>query len=86
MPSPPPEVLDWSATVLGTDVTVVRGLRNGYTPWLLRAGNREVVLRVRRAEFARETPTEIAAMTYVAKSAGADFPVADLLGYAGPRE
>jgi aminoglycoside phosphotransferase (APT) family kinase protein len=74
-------VLDWASAVLDTDVTVLRGLRNGGSPWLLRAGDREVVIRVARAERAAETATEVAAMTRVARVAGASVPVAELLGF-----
>jgi aminoglycoside phosphotransferase (APT) family kinase protein len=74
-------VLDWASEVLGTEVTVLRGLRHGSSPWLLRAGDREAVVRVARAEQAAETATEVAAMTYVARVAGSALPVAELLGY-----
>src|SRR5579859_619829 len=74
-------VLEWASAVLDTDVTVLRGLRQGGSPWLLRAGDREVVMRVARAERAAETATEVAAMTCVARVAGASLPVAELLGY-----
>jgi len=79
--SPDTEVLDWASAVLGTEVTVLRGLRDGGSPWLLRAGDREMVLRVAPAEQAAETATEVAAMTRAAQAAGAAFPVAELLGY-----
>ncbi len=49
MTSPDKEVLNWVSGVLGTTVTALRGLRNGGSPWLLRAGDREVILRVVRA-------------------------------------
>ena len=81
MAYPDAEVLDWASAVLDTEVTVLRGLRHGGSPWLLRAGDREVVLRVARAEQAAETATEVAAMTYAARVAGAVLPVAELLGY-----
>jgi aminoglycoside phosphotransferase (APT) family kinase protein len=81
MPGPDAEVFDWASAVLDTEVTVLRGLRHGGPPWLLRAGDREVVLRVARAEQAAETATEVAAMTYAARVAGAILPVAELLGY-----
>ena len=81
MAYPDAEVFDWASAVLGTEVTVLRGLRHGGSPWLLRAGCREVVLRVARGEQAAETATEVAAMTYAARVAGAIFPVAELLGY-----
>jgi aminoglycoside phosphotransferase (APT) family kinase protein len=75
------EVLDWVSAILGTEVTVIRGLHYGGPPWLLRAGNREVVLRVAPAKRASETATEVAAMTHAARVAGVFLPVADLLGY-----
>ena len=81
MAYPDAGVLDWAASVLDTEVTVLRGLRHGGSPWLLRAGGREVVMRVARAELAAETATEVAAMTYVARVAGSAVPVAELLGY-----
>jgi aminoglycoside phosphotransferase (APT) family kinase protein len=81
MAYPDPEVLDWASVILDTEVTVLRGLRLGSSPWLLRAGDREVVLRVARAEQAAETATEVAAMTRAARVAGVTLPVAELLGY-----
>ena len=81
MACPDALVLDWASAVLDTEVTVLRGLRHGGSPWLLRAGDREVVMRVARAERAAETATEVAAMTCVARVAGAFLPVAELLGY-----
>jgi hypothetical protein len=46
---PAEAVLDWVARTLGTGrPEVVCGLRDGASPWLLRAGGREVVLRVGR--------------------------------------
>jgi aminoglycoside phosphotransferase (APT) family kinase protein len=74
-------VLDWASAVLDTEITVLRGLRHGGSPWLLRAGDREVILRMARAEQAAETATEVAAMTYAARVAGTALPVAELLGY-----
>jgi hypothetical protein len=81
MACPDPAVVAWVSAILDTEVTVVRGLRHGSAPWLLRAGDREVVLRVARAEHAAETATEVAAMTYAASVAGVSLPVAELLGY-----
>lgn len=81
MAYPDAEVLDWASAVLNTEVAELRGLRDGGSPWLLRAGEREVVLRVARAEQVAETATEVAAMTYAARVAGAILPVAELLGY-----
>jgi hypothetical protein len=81
MADPDAEVLAWVSATMGADATVLRGLRHGGSPWLLRCGGREVVLRVARAEQVAETATEIAAMTGAARMAGAAFPVAELLGY-----
>lgn len=81
MAYPDTEVPDWASAVLDTEVTVLRGLRHGGSPWLLRAGDREMVLRVAPAEQAAETATEVAAMTGAAQAAGAALPVAELLGY-----
>jgi aminoglycoside phosphotransferase (APT) family kinase protein len=81
MAGPAPEVVAWASAILGTEVTVLCGLRYGGSPWLLRAGDREVVLRVARAEQAAETATEVAAMTCAAGVAGVALPVAELLGY-----
>jgi aminoglycoside phosphotransferase (APT) family kinase protein len=81
MAGPDAGVLDWVSMILDAEVTVVRGLRLGSSPWLLRAGDREVVLRVARPEQVAETATEVAAMTCAARAAGAALPVAELLGY-----
>jgi hypothetical protein len=75
------KVLGWVSAVLGTEVAVLRGLRHGDSPWLLRAGDREVILRVARAENAGWAATEAAAMTCVAQIAGTVLPVAELLAY-----
>lgn len=58
---PGAEVLAWVSAVLDAEVTVLRGLRHGGSPWLVRAGDHEVVLRVARAEQAAETATTAAA-------------------------
>jgi Ser/Thr protein kinase RdoA (MazF antagonist) len=81
MAYPEPGILAWASAVLGSEVTVVRSLRLGGTPWLLRGGGRNVVLRVIAAERAGETQTEVAAMTHVAQAAEAGLPVPELLGY-----
>ena len=81
MAFPDAEALDWASALLDTEVTVLRGLRHGGSPWLLRAGDREVVLRIARAVQAAETGTEVAAMTHAARMASAIVPVAELLGY-----
>ncbi len=81
MADPGADALDWVSAVLGSAATVVRGLRHGGSPWLLRAGDREVILRVAHGGGVAETATEVAAMTVVSRTAGADLPVAELLGY-----
>jgi hypothetical protein len=76
MAHPDPGVLGWASAVLGGEVAVVRGLRLGGSPWLLRASDRDVVLRVAAAERAREAETEVAAMTHAARAADFRLPVA----------
>jgi aminoglycoside phosphotransferase (APT) family kinase protein len=78
---PDADVLAWASAVLAAGVTVVRGLSHGGSPWLLRAGDREVVLRIAPAGQAAQIATEVAAMTCAAQAAGAALPVAELLGY-----
>jgi aminoglycoside phosphotransferase (APT) family kinase protein len=80
MAHPDPDVLAWASAVLGSEVAVVRSLRLGGSPWLLRAGGRNVVLRVITPERAGETETEVAAMTRVAQAAAAGLPVPEVLG------
>jgi aminoglycoside phosphotransferase (APT) family kinase protein len=77
----PGGVLSWASAILGAEVTVLRGLRDGGSPWLLRAGDQQVVLRVARAQWVTETATEVAAMARAARVAGDVLPVAELLGY-----
>jgi Ser/Thr protein kinase RdoA (MazF antagonist) len=81
MAHPDPEVLAWASATLGSKATVVRSLRLGGSPWLLRTGDRNVVLRVSAAERAGEAETEVAAMTQVARVADPGLPVAEVLGY-----
>jgi aminoglycoside phosphotransferase (APT) family kinase protein len=76
-----PGVLGWASWVLGSEVAVVRSLRLGGSPWLLRAGGRDVVLRAAGAERTPEVETEVAAMTRVARAADPRLPVAEVLGY-----
>jgi aminoglycoside phosphotransferase (APT) family kinase protein len=81
MAHPDPEILAWASAALGTEVTVVRSLRLGGSPWLLRTGDRNVVLRISAARRAGEAATEVAAMTQVARAAEPGLPVAEVLGY-----
>jgi aminoglycoside phosphotransferase (APT) family kinase protein len=71
-------VLGWVAGVLGTGrPEVVRGLRDGASPWLLRAGGREVVLRVGTSASRHELATEATALQL---AAGFGVPGPELLG------
>ena len=74
-------VLRWVADVLAFgEVTVVRGLREEGSPWLLRAGAREVVLRAGQPGDWPSFATEIAALS-LATEAG--VPAPGLLGHDG---
>jgi aminoglycoside phosphotransferase (APT) family kinase protein len=78
---PAEAVLDWVARALGTGPPeVVCGLRDGASPWLLRAGGREVVLRVGRPAIRHELATETAALQL---AAACGVPVPELLGSDG---
>jgi len=75
--------LEWAAGILDcADVTAVRGMREGGTPWLLRAGERQAVLRAgdprHRAQLRTQFATEAAALEVAAK---AGLPVPALLGH-----
>jgi aminoglycoside phosphotransferase (APT) family kinase protein len=71
--------LGWAAGVVGCrDLAVVRGLREGGSPWLLRAGDRELVLRVGEPSDAAWFATEVAALRLAAR---AGLPVPRLLGH-----
>lgn len=60
---PDARVLQWAARAVGVPaVEVVRGLRDGASPWLLSAGGREVVLRVGSTDGAGSLATEAAAL------------------------
>lgn len=78
--TPAREALEWAAGILGSDVAVVRGLREGGTPWLLRAGDRAAVLKDGRPGHASLFATEAAALRF---AAAAGLPVAAVLGYDG---
>lgn len=80
MAHPAAEVLHWASTVLGSAVTVLHGLGDGDSPWLLRAGDREVILRVAHSGDVKDTATEVAAMTVVSRVGDPAVPVAELLG------
>jgi aminoglycoside phosphotransferase (APT) family kinase protein len=71
--------LGWAADVIGCrDLAVVRGLREGGAPWLLRAGDRELVLRVGEPADAASFATEVAALRLASQ---ASIPVPRLLAH-----
>jgi len=64
MSDPDAVALQWVATVLAcNEVTVMRGLREGGSPWLLQAGDREVVLRAGQSGETSSFTTEVAALS-----------------------
>jgi aminoglycoside phosphotransferase (APT) family kinase protein len=75
---PPAAAVRWSAGILGCAPVVVRGLRDGGSPWLLRAGDRLVVLRT--GEPGREHQLAIEAAG-LARAADIAVPAPDLLGH-----
>jgi aminoglycoside phosphotransferase (APT) family kinase protein len=78
MSGPDPIALRWAADVMACgDVMVLRGLSEGGSPWLLRAGDREVVLRVGQPGDVASFATEAAALRL---AAGAGISVPALLG------
>ncbi|HBW19714.1 MAG TPA: hypothetical protein DEH11_12240 [Actinobacteria bacterium] len=67
-------VLRWAASILRCgDVTVVCGMREGGSRWLLHDGEREVVLRVGRSDDMPSFRTEVAALS-LAGQIGAPAP------------
>ncbi len=81
MSDPDAAVLAWASAILGGPVTVERGLREGGSPWLVRAGRASAVLRVvplDRRQARENVATEVAAMSYAAK---AGLPVPEVLGH-----
>jgi aminoglycoside phosphotransferase (APT) family kinase protein len=75
---PPAAALRWSAGILGCEPVVLRGLRDGGSPWLLQAGDRRVVLRTGGPGQQRQLATEAAGL---ARAAGLAVPVPELLGH-----
>jgi aminoglycoside phosphotransferase (APT) family kinase protein len=75
MAGPGPLALAWVAQVLrDSDLQVVRGMREGYSPWLLRAGDREVVLREGEPGELAPIMTEVRAL-HLAAEAGIPAPL-----------
>jgi aminoglycoside phosphotransferase (APT) family kinase protein len=77
-PQPAAAALRWSAVILGGEPVVLRGLRDGGSPWLLQAGDRQVVLRTGTPGHERQIATEAAGL---ARAAGLTVPVPELLGH-----
>ncbi|KAH7014643.1 kinase-like domain-containing protein [Microdochium trichocladiopsis] len=78
MARPDTAALAWAATVLGGDVTVDRGLREGGSPWLIRAAGKPAVLRIAPQANSGNVRTEVAAMRHAAM---AGLPVPEALGH-----
>jgi len=82
MPSPDPAALRWAvnAATPGADVTEVRGLRDGGSPWLVRLSrhgqDRGVVLRAGTGQDPAALATEVAALQL---AAGHHIPAPRLL-------
>ncbi|MGH3253914.1 MAG: phosphotransferase [Streptosporangiaceae bacterium] len=75
---PEPAALTWASGILGGEVTVERGLREGGSPWLIRARATSAVLRVAPLHSRERLATEVAALRY---AAGAGLPAPEVLGH-----
>lgn len=75
---PEAAALAWTSAILGDEITVERGLREGGSPWLIRAGNASAVLRVAPLDSRQRLATEVAALRHAAR---ADLPVPEVLGH-----
>ena len=79
MTGPDARALGWAAETTGArDLVVLRGLRDGGSPWLLQAGDREVVLRTGQPGDLASFATEAAALRLAVQ---AGVPAPQLLGY-----
>jgi aminoglycoside phosphotransferase (APT) family kinase protein len=80
VPGPvPAAVLDWAAAVLGGPaVRVLRGLRDGGSPWLIQARDRRAVLRTGPPGSQRQIATEAAGLAVAARTG---VPAPALLGH-----
>lgn len=77
MTGPGTRALRWVAEVTqAAEIVVVRGLREGGSPWLLRAGHRDLVLRAGQPDEAASFATEVAGLRLAAR---AGIPVPGLL-------
>jgi aminoglycoside phosphotransferase (APT) family kinase protein len=76
---PDARALGWVASVLGhCDLSVLYGMLEGDSPWLLRAGDHEVVLRVGQLSDRASILTEVMALRLAAQAA---IPAPQLLGH-----
>jgi aminoglycoside phosphotransferase (APT) family kinase protein len=76
---PDPQAMSWAAGITGAaGLEVVRGLRDGGSPWLLRADGRELVFRTGQEGDLGAFATEVAALRL---AAGAGVPVPALLAH-----
>jgi aminoglycoside phosphotransferase (APT) family kinase protein len=75
---PQEAVLAWTSAILGGEITVERGLREGGSPWLIRAGQTSAVLRVAPVDSRERLATEVAALRH---AAAAGLPVPEVLGH-----
>jgi aminoglycoside phosphotransferase (APT) family kinase protein len=75
---PEAAALTWTSAILGGEITVERGLREGGSPWLLRARNASVVLRVAPLDSRERLATEVVALRH---AAGVGLPVPEVLGH-----
>jgi aminoglycoside phosphotransferase (APT) family kinase protein len=78
MPALDPASLRWAvqAAAPGAEVTEVRGLRDGGSPWLIRLTGHNVILRVGTGQDPGALPTEVAALQLAAEH---DLPAPRLL-------
>jgi aminoglycoside phosphotransferase len=75
---PEAAALTWTSAILGGEITVERGLREGGSPWLIRARGTSAVLRVAPLDSRERLATEVAALRH---AAGAALPVPEVLGH-----
>jgi aminoglycoside phosphotransferase (APT) family kinase protein len=75
---PEAAALTWTSAILGGEITVERGLREGGSPWLIRARNASAVLRVAPLHSRERLATEVVALRH---AAGAGLPVPGVLGH-----
>jgi aminoglycoside phosphotransferase (APT) family kinase protein len=75
---PEAAALTWTSAILGSEITVERGLREGGSPWLIRTRNASAVLRVAPLDSRERLATEVVALRHAAR---AGLPVPEVLGH-----